>query len=346
MPMRLKAGAITGGVLVVAVVFFFLFASRGGEGAPRFGGFLQPDTCPLSGLEPANGELLGRPAVAVKVENNPEAYPLAGLDKAEVVYEELVEGGITRFLALYHCTDSAKVGSVRSSRIVDPAIMTPATRILAAAGGNAIVRKALDKAGIVLIDEGDAGDAMRRIQRPGVSVEHTLYADTAELRKVGARRFDDPPPADPFSFGELQRGAKKASTVAITFSGAVIVTYDWAGGRWHRSEDGEPLEMESGKQIAVDNVIVEEHKVNLSDKIVDVAGNPSVEIADETGSGRAVLFRNGRAIRGRWVRETLEDAVRFETKTGDEMLLEPGTTWVELVPSNAGEVKGSFTFES
>lgn len=82
-----------------------------------------------------------RAAVAVKVENDPSAYPLSGLDDAEVVYEEVVEGGVTRFMAIYHCTGSGKVGPVRSSRIVDAAIMRPITHILAASGGNAQVIK-------------------------------------------------------------------------------------------------------------------------------------------------------------------------------------------------------------
>jgi hypothetical protein len=83
----------------------------------------------------------------------------------------------------------------------------------------------------------------------------------------------------------------------------------------------------------------------FSKSIVDAAGNPSIEIADPTGSGRAVLFRDGRAIRGRWIRDSVEDAVRFETASGDPMVLKPGTTWVELVPSGKGDVKGSFSHE-
>jgi Protein of unknown function (DUF3048) C-terminal domain len=128
-------------------------------------------------------------------------------------------------------------------------------------------------------------------------------------------------------------------------SGALTVTYDYKRGRWYRSDDGEPFMSESGKQIAVDNVLIEEHEVNLSKTIVDVAGNPSVEIADVTGRGRAVLFRDGRAIRGRWVRKSQSDPVRFETPDGEVMQLSEGTTWIELVPSDKGDVKGSFSFE-
>jgi hypothetical protein len=101
---------------------------------------------------------------------------------------------------------------------------------------------------------------------------------------------------------------------------------------------------ELGTQIGVDNVLIEEHRITLS-SIVDSAGNPSVEIADPIGSGRAMLLRDGRSFRGRWSRESVESAVRFTTRGGDEMVLAPGTTWVALVPSDSGDVKGSFSVE-
>ena len=131
--------------------------------------------------------------------------------------------------------------------------------------------------------------------------------------------------------------------MTIVFSGATTIGYEWRGGRWLRTQAGEPFMTESGKQIAVDNVLIEQHRVDFSETIRDSAGNPSVEIADVTGSGKAVLFRDGRMVRGRWVRDNVDDAVRFETRGGDAMVLRPGTTWIELVPSAKGDVKGSFS---
>ncbi|HVM35798.1 MAG TPA: DUF3048 domain-containing protein [Actinomycetota bacterium] len=300
--------------------------------------------CPLSGVEPTNTKVLARPAVAVKIENNPVAYPLSGLEEAEVVYEELVEGGQTRFMAIYHCSDSSKAGPVRSSRQVDPAIMMPITRILAAAGGNDIVRDFLDDAGVVLIDEDSAGEAMQRIPRTGISLEHTLYGDTKLLRKLGAKEYRSPPPEDTFLFGELPAKSRRARTVSVEFSPEVTVDYEWAQGKWLRSDRGAPLTSESGQQIGVDNLIIEEHTVVNSRKIVDVAGNPSIEIIDVTGSGRALVFRDGRVIKAMWTRENPKDRVVYRTKDGDEIALKPGTTWVELVPNQKGELKGQVTF--
>jgi hypothetical protein len=343
MPAQWKAAAVAAGVLVAAVGAFFLLASRD-AGVPGLGRVLGAEPCPLTGVEPNNDKLLERPALAVKIENAAVAYPLSGLEKADVVFEEAVEGGITRFMAIYHCRNTAKAGPVRSARLIDPAIMTPTTRLLAFSGANRPVLEALRKARVITFQEGEAGAGMRRIAREGVTSEHTLYADTARLRALGAKRFDDPPPEEVFDFGDAAGGSKRARRVTINFSGATEVTYDYKDGRWRRSQNGARFVSSSGQRIEVDNVLVEVHDVVFSKTIVDVAGNPSIEIADPTGTGRAVLFRDGRAYPGRWVRPSLEEAVGFETRAGDAMTLKPGTTWVELVPSGKGDVKGSFSY--
>ena len=341
-----KIGAGAGGVLALAAGAFFLLGNKTGD-IPVVGGLIgdDPVTCPLSGEEPKNESLVERPAVAVKIENASVAYPLSGLEEAEVVYEELVEGGVTRFMAIYHCTDSDKAGPVRSARLVDPAIMSPFTKILVFSGANQPVLNALDEAGIVQIEENAGTTALERIPREGISSEHTLYAHTTGARKLGKKDFNEAPAEDLFEFGELEGKGKKASTITIDFSGATTITYEYSDGTWLRSQASSAFMAESGEQIAPNNVLIEEHDVNLSDTITDVAGNPSVEIGDPTGSGRAVLFRDGRAIVGTWNRESEDDPVSFETKAGDRMVFAPGTIWIELVPSDSGEVKGSFSFE-
>ena len=300
-----------------------------------------PPECPLTGAEPKNAELAGRPAVAVKVENDPVAYPLSGLDSAEVVFEELVEGGVTRFMAIYHCTDAKKVGPVRSARVVDPGIMIPITRILGAAGGNDIVKKALKKSDVVLIDENTKGGAMRRIDRAGIPLEHTLYADTTKLRSLGQRRFDNPPTTN-FTFGPLEAKAKKTRAVTMNFGGDAAVGYRWAKGQWQRLDNGSPLQAEGAGPIAVDNVLIELHTINNSKTVFDVAGNPSIEIADETGRGPAVLLRDGKSVKGKWIRPKRDEPVRF-VAGGETMVFAPGTVWVELLPNRKGEIKGSFS---
>ena len=344
MTTRVQLAAVGVVIVAVAAAAFFLLSGRGPalSDIPVIG---PPPTCPLSGEEPRQKALLDRPAVAIKVENAAVAYPLSGLEKAEVVYEELVEGGATRFMAIYHCSDSNKVGPVRSAREVDPTIMTPTTRILGFSGANEPVLKALDEAEIVQVTETVAGDAMRRVPRAGLTSEHTLYASTPKVRKVGQKKFEDPPPGDVYESGKLPEGAKKAGSIEIIFSSATTIDYEFRGGRYLRSQNGAAFATESGGQLAVDNVLIEEHEFALSKKIVDALGNPSVVIADQIGNGRAVLFRDGRAVVGRWSRESVDTPVTFETKQGEKMLFSPGSIWIHLVPSDKGEVKGSFDYK-
>ncbi len=326
-------------------------ACSGGDAPPPAAESSEPEPsptpdpiCPLTGQDASGAELVDRPAVAVKVENNPVAYPLSGLEEAEVVFEELVEGGSTRFMAIYHCTDARKVGPVRSARVVDPGIMIPITKILAAAGGNDLVRGALKEAKVVVLDEETSGKAMRRIPREGIALEHTLYGNTVALRKLGEKRFAKPPVTS-FEFGAFDGPAKKTRSVTMDFGGTAgaPVSYRWSKGRWARFDGGSPLTAEAGDQIAVDNVVIELHTVKNSETIFDVAGNPSIEIANETGTGAAMLLRDGKAIQGRWIRKKKKSPVRFVTKSGDPMVFAPGTVWVELLPDRKGEIKGSFS---
>ncbi len=343
MSAKRRVVAIVVGAVIVAGVAYFLV--RGKADIPLLGG---PTVCPLTGQKPSSDKLLDHPAVAVKIENSPAAYPLAGLDKADVVFEEVVEGGVTRFMAVYQCGDSSTAGPVRSARVVDPGILTPITKILAFSGANKPVLDALSKAGIVQVTETSSQGALSRIARSGYSSEHTLYADTSAVRKVGEKNYSDAPPDDTFKFGDLgseKQASKPAASVTLDFSAASTITYDYKGGEYLRSQTGQPFTLEDGKQVAVDNVLVESHTVDNSKTIVDVAGNPSTEIADVTGSGKAVLFRDGRAITGTWSRGSVDDTVKFSTSSGDDMVLAPGTTWVELVPNDKGDVKGSFSYE-
>ncbi|MEA2476539.1 MAG: hypothetical protein QOC87_738 [Actinomycetota bacterium] len=305
-----------------------------------------PPTCPLTGLPPQAPSLLKRPAVAVKIENNPAAYPLSGLEKADLVFEEVVEGGLTRFMAIYDCGDATSVGPVRSSRIVDPAIMIPATKILADAGGNGIVLAHLKKKGIVNIDEDSAGAAMHRESRPGYAFEHTLYGNTKSLRKLGAPHYKKPPPQGYFKFGPALSGGKKAKTITLDFGPASTIQYAYKKGRYYRTDGGTALisATDGSKQISVNNVIIEFHKVDLSTHLADVLGTPSPLIEDFTGSNKAVLFRGGKAYVGKWKRAYVGHPVKFVTKSGKEMTLANGRTWIELLPDKSGQVNGSLSF--
>ena len=300
-----------------------------------------PPFCPLTGEDPPKGVKLTRPALALKIENSPEARPQSGLDQADIVYEEIVEGGATRFMAIYHCHDAAEGGPVRSARFDDPKVAKPFTSILAYSGANAIVEEELRKQKLIAIQELNANGALFRVPAGSTDV-HSLYGDTLRLRKLGVKRGKPKPPGSAyFKFEDAPEGAKTKS-VTLKFNPSVEISWRWKGGNWIRFEDGVPFLAAGGKQIGTRNLLVQEVDVSDSKTIVDVAGNPSPDIALD-GKGRAFLFRDGEVIKGSW--KAGKDGVpSFKTKKGDPFTFDVGSTWIELVPSKKGTVKGEIAF--
>lgn len=314
-----------------------------GEAAAEASPSPQPEAkCPLTGEDPPGKVDVTRPAVAVKIENSPQARPQSGLESADVVFEEIVEGGITRFMAIYHCGSSKQAGPVRSARFDDPKIVTPFTRVLAYSGANAIVERELKARRLVFLDEDNTTDELFRVPE-GVLELHNLFADSEALRKLAVKRKVGPPLENIFAFGELPAKAKKARSVSVNFTGSNTIEYRWEGGSWKRYEAGSPFLTATGEQIAVPNVLIQEVDISHSEKIVDVAGNPSPDIS-LVGKGRLFLFRDGKVIKGTWLNPDDGGVPAFQTRQGETMTFAPGPIWVELVPSAKGTVKGSFSF--
>lgn len=300
-----------------------------------------PPVCPLTGVEVGDEAVLDKPAVAVKIENSPEARPQTGLEHADVVFEEIVEGGITRFMAIYHCDTPEKAGPVRSARFDDPKFAKPFTTVLVYSGANGTVNNELAAQGLLLLSE-DAGSDFLFRDPPGTFTTHNLFANVKQIRRSKEVRRLDPPRADVFTFGELTNRSRKARRVTLNFNASNTIEYRWEGGAWARYEAGAPFMTANGDQIAPANVLVMVVDVNASSTIVDVAGNPSPMI-EFSGRGKALLFRDGRVVKGTW--EVGPDGVpSFGDRQGDPMVLAPGSTWIELIPSQAGTVKGSFAF--
>ena len=302
-----------------------------------------PPICPLTGEE-EEATLVDRPAVAVKVENSPEARPQSGLENADIVIEEIVEGGITRFMAIFHCNDAKMLGPVRSARFDDANIMKPFTRAMAYAGSNDFVDEELARNDVISILENDS-DALFR-EPPGSTDVHSLFTKTTAIRSEIEKEELATPETAFLKHGELPEGVKgkKTKTVTINFNASNTIEYRWSGKGWKRWEAGVPFESATGGQIETPNVLIQEVEVNNSKKIFDTVGNPSPEIS-LSGTGKAVLFRDGVAISGEWTTPQPGEAPTFKTKSGDEFTFAVGQIWWELVPSDKGDVKGSFSFK-
>jgi Protein of unknown function (DUF3048) N-terminal domain/Protein of unknown function (DUF3048) C-terminal domain len=301
------------------------------------------EPCPLTGETlPGDKQPPDRPVLAIKVENTPDAQPLAGLDNADIVYEEVVEGGITRFVALFHCGTADRIGPVRSIRTTDPKILGPFSDhpLLAFSGGSKGVRNIVADAGMTTLDESSAVKAFSRDD--GRVAPHNLFTSTKPLWAKGSSLAGgEPAPASPFVYGdEATKPNKKARSATIVFSGLATAEWRWSSGHWVRFLDGSPMMLEHGAPIAADNVVIQVVKTTESD-FTDVAGYASPEV-NLIGQGKAWVLRDGRLIVGKWEREDEGGFTTFRSKSGDEIALKPGTTFVELAPVGMFDAEISF----
>jgi hypothetical protein len=331
---KITIGAVAG-TLVLAGVGALAFTGNAPAPLQRLVDQLvnrPPDPCPLTGVAPRKGkEVPDRPLLAVKIENSPDARPQAGLEHADVVYEEPVEGGLTRFIALYHCADAKRLGPVRSARVTDPDVLAQFGRpLFGYAGAANAVKAVLAKADLIDLSY-LVVDAY--VRDPNRSAPHNLYSSTRSLWRAGGRKGE--PPAGVFTFSEeLEVKGKKARSAHIPFSYASDVYWSWDAETegWLRSHGTTPHLTESGAQVRADTVVVMHVPVTLGE-IRDAAGARSPEVT-LTGKGQVWILRDGRVIAGRWERPTLGQATRFVARNGDEIALRPGTTWIELVPDD------------
>lgn len=282
---------------------------------------------PLTGLAPMpTGNV-----VAVKIDNSPLARPyFRGLNEASIMYEELMEGGATRFLAVYSPATGNQVGPIRSVREGDIELLQQFGKLaLGASGGNtgvlATVAQA-EKNGIILDVSYDTV--------PGPYVK-------GERRKDAINFFSSPEKIDKakpsgtkvrdigLRFGPLPAGAGfPAARASVRFSklSQVTVQYDRASGRYAVFQEGDRM-----KGYAPANVVVQHVQIRTS-RYVDVLGNPTPYTAT-VGSGAVAVLRDGRRLSGAWRRMAPHTGTRYLDDKGRDLPLKPGPTLVLLVPA-------------
>jgi hypothetical protein len=281
-------------------------------------------TYPLTGMPAVVAANASRRAVAVKIDNNSAARPQAGIDKADVVYEEFTEG-ITRFVVVFQSSDAPMVGPVRSVRPADPNIVKPLGGPLVFSGGSPAVLDIVKAAGITLVTENDT-DTLKR--RSGKTAPHNLYTNTADMfRKAGA---GVPPP----SFGFFMKpgdksapaGGTPATSIRLAPAPSVTANYLWDAGAgvWRRTTDGKPHMLEGGAQIAPTNVIVQ---------FTPYAAFPAdqkVRFPQVIGSGDALVFVNGTQVKAKWNKAAAGSVTTYTDLSGKPIVLAAGQTWVHL----------------
>lgn len=283
---------------------------------------------PLTGESLTGGAWQQRPALAVKVGNTIPERPQAGLDKADVIYEELVEGGMTRFMAIFSSQDASRVGPVRSARKVDPSIFAPITGLFGYSGAAPSVL-AVVGSGPGLTDVG-INRASSAYHRDGNrNAPYNLYTSTRGL--WSGRKGS--PPEQLFDFvSDASTGGTPAKQASLSFNGAastIRYVYNTATGRYTRYIGQSAHTVEGPKPLEFRNIVVQTVRTSAGSS-VDKAGFHTTDI-QVTGSGEAVVIRGGRVLRGRWERNGNE-RTRFIDATGQPLRLAPGNTIVELLP--------------
>ena len=264
--------------------------------------------CPLTGQPAPGGAVPNRPALAIKVENSPESRPPTGLDTPDIVYEEAVEGGITRFVVVYQCGDAARVEPVRSARLEDIDILSQFGKpLFGDAGGSPPTEAALttaEKGGtLVRVSSfGPAGGAYHRDPARHNDV-HSLYTSTQELySRPEAKGLPAPKPGFPYS-PAAPAGGIPGPTVHVAFSQYSDVFWKWDAGSstYKRYYGTTPANDSAGKQTSTTNVIVQSVAVTMSTFIEDPSGSHQ-PIATLTGKGPAFVCRGGTCATGTWNR--------------------------------------------
>jgi hypothetical protein len=301
----------------------------------RGAGFQAAALCPLTGEPAPGGHVPQHAALAVKVENLPEARPQWGLDTADVVFEEPVEGGITRLIAVYDCNGASRIEPVRSGRFDDPMILEPLGKVLFAyAGAIQPVVSEVDSPSSLLEDVSMDKAPQAYWRDPDRYAPHNLVTSTSALYSAAKQLgYPEAPPRPIFDYGKAAPGGTPAAVVNIHYPiDTTTWTWDRSAGVWYRSySDTGPAMQGDGHQVSASNVVV---------MIVPNYETPWVEdptgaheyVMGLKGSGPAWVFRNGVQYFGKWERPSLEQPAFFVEKGGTEVTLAPGNTWVEYVP--------------
>ena len=285
-------------------------------------------TTPLTGTalydEDELAVLAERPAVVVKIPNDPSARPHTGIEEADVVYEQETEGGTTRFAAVFHSRYPEVVGNVRSGRHVDVPLVAPYDGVMVYSGARASVQNSISAAGITRVTEGGPGfyrDGSRR-------APHNLYV---RLPQAAAARESPPAAPSPWRFDDAapEGGREVTGRVGIPVSRSATAgwEYDEEAGVFRRFQNGSPHTVTGEGVIGAANVVALDVPVTGRDS----HGAPVYALE---GTGSALLLRDGRAFDIAWSKGSTHAALEL-VDGRDPAVLSPGPTWVVLTYGDA-----------
>jgi len=284
-----------------------------------------------------NGQLRAAekdPAMVV-IENHPLSRPQAGLNEADVVYEFLVEGGITRFLAGYFNGYPEKVGPIRSLRpyMIDIALQYEG--LIFHSGASQEAHRIASQDDVYSLDEMDNPEYYWRYD--GRSLPHNLYTDREGLLKASDARniyagSDDINPSGDCSDEKLDLEAgDNAEIISLSFwSNEIEYIYEEEKDSYRRYSQGEAHALEGERDLSPEEVII----ISTPHEIIDDEGRLRIDLS---GEGSALLFRSGRVFNARWKSTSTGEGeeIAIITEEGEEIDYSCGLTWLQVVPNTA-----------
>jgi hypothetical protein len=289
---------------------------------------------PLNGLPVDDEALLERRVMAVKVDNHPQARPQSGIQEADAVVEILVEGSFTRFMALFHHSDSEYLGPIRSGRPTDPGLLQPLGATITVSGAQDWVAGIIVSRGIPILGEGNGTFRIGSRSAP-----HNLYGSTIELRaEADARGYPDDfgvPLYEVAPWDGLPE--EEADTLSLTFAPGTTITWTYEDGKYHRWMGGfsqDWIDAEGAReQISADVLVVLGGSQYTAYPPSGAGGSP-VPATETTGSGWVLVFTEGRVAQGTWTRATYDDPFTLLDDDGAPLTVPPGHPWISVFPSD------------
>lgn len=284
-------------------------------------------TSPLTG-EKLTGRLPQHPVFVVKIDNTDSSAPQVGLGGADMVVEELVEGGLTRLAVFYYQHIPRVVGPVRSMRASDVGIVKPVQATLVASGGARPTIRVL--AGHHVQTHLDGTSGFYRVNtRPE---PYNLFMHLRGLAEHPPKGWQQPAHAYlPFGAAAFP-GRTTVKSMSAMFSSGHTTHWSWNGRVWVRPGSF----AQPGNDFKADNVLFLRVRIGNAG-YRDPAGNPVPE-TKFYGTGQAVLVHGDKALACSWSKQHRASPLKLSTVGGKPVTLPPGHTWVELVPATSGKV--------
>lgn len=297
-------------------------------------------TAPFTGLG-TNERMDNRP-VMVMINNAPPARPQSGLDKADIVYEVLAEGEMTRFLAIYHSQKPEAIGPVRSIRPYFIQIGVGFDAVMIHAGGSPDALETLARSDYSAVNE--IANSRYFWREKFRKAPHNLYTNPElieqAIKEKGMRPTSEVPyfpflPAD----ASIAQG-EPAGKIDVTYHqlNKISYSYDPSSKKYLRYTDGKPhLDLTTNQQLSVTNLIV----IATKHRILDSEGRRQVDV---TGPGDGYLFQQGKARKVKWKRSGGVIRVYADAALTEELPLLPSNTWINIVPNVPG-LEGAVKFQ-